>query len=142
MNFNICWSSEYKKDWTVKFWFVQKKIFRLKTICSSIFPKFLVVLTRECAWEEGEVVLTNFTIHLTYAWFLTIENFVFEIGRLLIMYIYKCVSWAHIFLSYKCFRGEVNFWFFKILHKRKENYTVLGQAFSLLKNCYEYCVVQ
>ena len=35
-----------------------KKNFRLKTI-GLIFPKSLVVLRRECAWVEGEVVLTN-----------------------------------------------------------------------------------
>ena len=42
-----------------------KKNFGLKTICSLIFPKCLVVLRRECVWEKGEVVLTNFTIHIT-----------------------------------------------------------------------------
>ena len=44
MNFNIRGRSEYENDFTffktVKFWFAQKN-FRLKTICSLIFPKVL-----------------------------------------------------------------------------------------------------
>ena len=43
---------------TVKFWFVLN-LFRLstkivKTICSIIFPKCLVVLRKECACEVGD----------------------------------------------------------------------------------------
>ena len=69
VNFNICGRSEYEKDFTffktVKVWFAQKKDFRLKSRCSLIFPKCLVVLRRKYAWEEGEVVLAKFMIHVT-----------------------------------------------------------------------------
>ena len=34
-----------------------------------------------------------------------------------------------------CFQGKVNLKFSKISHRRKENNTVAGQIFSLLKNC-------
>ena len=70
VNFNIYERSEYEKDFTffktVEFWFVKKCNFRLKTICSLIFPKYLVVVRKEFAWEEGEVVLTNFTIYVVF----------------------------------------------------------------------------
>ena len=49
-----------------------KNLFKLltksvKTICSLTFSKCLVVLRKECTWEEGVIfhVLTNFTIFFT-----------------------------------------------------------------------------
>ena len=50
---------------TVKFWFAQKKKKKIvKAIRSLIFPKCLVLLKKDCAWEE-KVVLRYFTIHFT-----------------------------------------------------------------------------
>ena len=71
-----------------------KKVFRIvtnsvKTICSRIFPKSLVVLRKECIYEEigGKfLVLRTFIIHFTLflifirVW--PIEDLLFEIRHL------------------------------------------------------------
>ena len=46
----------FKKQFfkTVKLLVFPKNFLRLKTICSLIFPKCLVVLRKECAWEQGK----------------------------------------------------------------------------------------
>ena len=79
-----------------------KNFFRLltkgvKTIYSTIFPKCVVVLRRECAYKKGSKfhILTNFTIHFTLSlifiriW--TKEDLPFgtrQIARIIYIFIY------------------------------------------------------
>ena len=78
----------------LNFGLLTKNTFRLKTICSLIFPKCLVVLNREYAWKEEEVVLTNFTIHVTLCLIFNYRRPTFrnwEIGQATYIYIYAYV---------------------------------------------------
>ena len=70
------------------FGLLKKKIYKLKTICSLIFPKCLVVLRKECAWEKGEAVLTNFTVHVILCLIFNYTRPPFEVGQATYIYIY------------------------------------------------------
>ena len=72
--------------------------------------------------------MTKFTIHFTLCLiFIGFYDLVFEIRQIIYIYvfIYVCVFLAATFFFHiNAFRGDVNFKFFKMLHRRKKNNAV------------------